>query len=150
MYTIWAVFGGFILHFLLSNYLTVLLKPNYEKPVDTAADLISQNIVPVVRQIRKIYVQTFANSPDPIYQELSRRIIVSGTRRDYAVNYERPVRTCANNKYAVLYPRPKSVEDRSHYSSEAVKGLYHFPGSIANKKWPLQKVFKSSSMNQHE
>ena len=151
MYTIWAVFGGFILHFLLSNYLNVLLRPNYEKPVDTAADLISRDIRPVVRNIRQIYVQIFANSPDPIYQELSRRIIVAGRRREYAVKYERPVRMCVNQNYALLYPpRPKSVEDKAHYSSEEVKGLYHFPGSIANKKWPLKKVYKSSSIRQHE
>ena len=40
VFTIWAVWGGFILHFLLSNYLTVLLRPKYEEPVETAADMI--------------------------------------------------------------------------------------------------------------
>ena len=46
VFTIWAVFGGFILHFLLSNYLTVLLRPSYEEPVETAADLIKRDITP--------------------------------------------------------------------------------------------------------
>ena len=46
VFIIWAVFGGFILHFLLSNYLTVLLRPSYESPVDTAADITERNIVP--------------------------------------------------------------------------------------------------------
>ena len=46
IYLIWAIFGGFISHFLLSNYLSVLLKPSFEKPVDTASDLISRNITP--------------------------------------------------------------------------------------------------------
>ena len=77
VYTIWAVFGGFILHFLLSNYLTVLLRPNYEEPVDTAADLIRRNLVPVVRNNEEIFRQIFANSPDPDYQELSRRLCVA-------------------------------------------------------------------------
>ena len=44
VFTIWAVFGGFILHFLLSNYLTVLLRPRFEKPVESAADLIARDI----------------------------------------------------------------------------------------------------------
>ena len=77
VFTIWAVFGGFILHFLLSNYLTVLLRPNFEKPVDTAADLIRSNLVPVVQKNQKIYRQIFANSPDPDYQELSLRLCVA-------------------------------------------------------------------------
>ena len=38
MYTIWAVFGGFILHFLLSNYLTVLLLPTHAHVVDVPDD----------------------------------------------------------------------------------------------------------------
>ena len=45
VYIIWAVFGGFILNFLLSNFLTVLLKPSYEKPVETAGDLLNRNII---------------------------------------------------------------------------------------------------------
>ena len=48
VFTIWAVFGGFILHFLLSNYLTVLLRPRYEEPVETAADLIKRDITPII------------------------------------------------------------------------------------------------------
>ena len=44
VFTIWAVFGGFILHFLLCNFLTVLLRPRYEKPVETTADVIERNI----------------------------------------------------------------------------------------------------------
>ena len=45
VFTIWAVFGGFILHFLLSNYLTVLLRPSYEEPLETAVDLISRDLI---------------------------------------------------------------------------------------------------------
>ena len=83
VYTIWAVFGGFILHFLLSNYLTVLLRPNFEKPVDTAADLISRNITPEVQPHQKIYIQIFVNSPDLIYQELSQRLLVLKSVKSY-------------------------------------------------------------------
>ena len=43
LYLVWAIFGGFILHFLLSNYLSVFLRPEYEKPVNTAEDMVSQS-----------------------------------------------------------------------------------------------------------
>ena len=43
LYLVWAIFGGFILHFLLSNYLSVFLRPDYEKPVETAEDMVSQS-----------------------------------------------------------------------------------------------------------
>ena len=83
VYTIWAVFGGFILHFLLSRYLIVLIQPNRSKGVDTAADLISRNITVVLPQTEKIYKQIFANSPDPIYQELSRTLYICNSTMQY-------------------------------------------------------------------
>ena len=37
LWLMWAVCGGFfITNFLLSNWLTILLKPVFEEPVDTA------------------------------------------------------------------------------------------------------------------
>ena len=42
---LWCVWGGFILHMLESNYLTMLVKPNYEKPVDSAQDVIDRGII---------------------------------------------------------------------------------------------------------
>ena len=41
---LWCVWGGFLLHILECNYLTVLLKPTYEKPVDTAEDIIEMGL----------------------------------------------------------------------------------------------------------
>ena len=55
VFTIWAVFGGFILHFLLSNYLTVLMTPSYEKPVETAADMVKRDITPFFAPGGKMY-----------------------------------------------------------------------------------------------
>ena len=76
VYTIWAVFGGFILHFLLCNYLTVLLRPRYEEPVDTVEDLIKRNITPFMVPYSENFKQMFAASSDKNYQELSRRLII--------------------------------------------------------------------------
>ena len=70
VFTIWAVFGGFILHFLLSNYLTVLLKPSYEEPVETAADMVKRDIIPFYAPGGEMYLQLFAASEDPNYNEL--------------------------------------------------------------------------------
>ena len=39
-----CVWGGFLLHILECNYLTVLLKPTFEKPVDTAEDIIERGL----------------------------------------------------------------------------------------------------------
>ena len=40
----WCVCGGFLLHMFESNYFTMLMKPTYEKPVDSAEDIISRGL----------------------------------------------------------------------------------------------------------
>ena len=149
VYTIWAVFGGFILHFLLSRYLTVLLKQGYEEPVDTAADLIRRDITPILPRSYTIYVQIFANSPDPIYQELSRKLYICKTRKQY-LDYLGQMKDKGLTNIATMRSQPNcplSNKCPLYYSTEIVKGRYHFPGSITTKKWPLKKVFESSLMN---
>ena len=83
VFTIWAVFGGFILHFLLSNYLTVLLRPSYEEPVETAADLIKRDITPFLFPGTEIYKEFFAASSDPVYQEISKRLVIAKDWDEY-------------------------------------------------------------------
>ena len=72
VFTVWVVFGGFILHFLLSNYLTVLMKPSYEEPVESAADLVKRDIIPFFAPGGEMYLQLFAASEDPNYKELAK------------------------------------------------------------------------------
>ena len=83
VYTIWAVWGGFILHFLLSNYLTVLLRPSYEDSVETAADLIKRDISPFYIPGGEIMIDFFEASTDPVYKELSQRLIIAKDWDDY-------------------------------------------------------------------
>ena len=45
MFIVWSVWGGFILHILLSNYLAVLTKPVYDKPIRNIDDLLGMEYV---------------------------------------------------------------------------------------------------------
>ena len=44
VYLLWCVCGGLLLHMLEANYLTILLKPSYEKPVNTAQDVVDRGL----------------------------------------------------------------------------------------------------------
>ena len=142
IYTIWAVFGGFILHFLLCNYLTVLLTPSYEEPVETAADLIKRDITPFIWPGSEMYKQLFAASPDPIYQEISRRLIIA---KDYD-EYEDMVRqVISTGLFAEIGSEPWCFNSTDEYkdwyrSSETIAGDYPYQIHLTNKKWPLKKV----------
>ena len=142
IYTIWAVCGGFILHFLLCNYLTVLLKPSYEEPVDNTADLIKRDITPFYSPGGEIFKQMFAASTNPNFKEISRRLIIT---KDYDEYQDMVRQVTLTGMFADLGPYPywfNSTEEFKFWyrSSETIPGDYPFMNHLTNKKWPLKKV----------
>ena len=149
VFTIWAVFGGFILHFLLSNYLTVLLRPSYEEYVETTEDLIKRNITPFMPPGREIYKQFFAASPSPIYQEISRRLIIA---KDWDEFEDLVHKVISTGLFADTGSEPVCFNDCTeefkdwYKSSETVPGDYPFSVHLSIKKWPLKKVVYTREM----
>ena len=136
------MWGGFILHFLLSNYLTVLLRPSYEEPVETAADLIKRDITPFYGPGGEIFRQVFAASSDPIYQEISRRLVIA---KDWDEYFDMVRKVTSTGMFADIGGAPwyfNSTEEYKYWyrSSESVAGDNQYVGHLANKKWPLKKV----------
>ena len=143
VYTTWAVFGGFILHFLLSNYLSVLLRPSYEEPVETTADLIDRDIIPFYMPGGEYYRQILAASSDPNYQEVSQRLVVAKDWDEYEDMVRKVISTGLFAEIGT-FPEPWYVpeEDYKYWyrSSETIGGINPYAGHLTNKKWPLQKV----------
>ena len=141
IFTIWAVFGGFILHFLLCNWLTVLLTPSYEEPVETAEDLIKRDITPYLWPGADIFRQFFAASPDPNYQEISRRFVIAKTYDEYN---NMATKVISTGMYADMQTLPW-VDYEEEYqdwyrSTETISGKFPYTVHLSNKKWPLKKV----------
>ena len=140
VFTIWAVFGGFILHFLLSNFLSVLLRPSFEKPVESTEDLLKRNITPILWPGAEIYIQRFKASPDPNYQELSRRVYIAKDLDEYD---DMVVKVNTTGLFAeiVFFPTTWLVPEEHWYrSSEKLSGTFPYYLHLTNKKWPLKKV----------
>ena len=76
LFLIWCVFGGFLLHFFGSFFLESLLKPNYEKSVDTAEDVRDRNLTVVSSPGAESIVEILKNSPSAITRALAERTIV--------------------------------------------------------------------------
>lgn len=147
VFTIWAVFGGFILHFLDCNYVSVLLKPSYEDPVNTPKDLIDRDITPFFGPGREIYRQFFESSPDPYVQEISRRLYIAKDWEDYDEKVKAVISTGKYAEISGLPARPNRPflvpeEDFKDWyrSSEIVEGIVPYGAHITNKKWPLKEV----------
>ena len=136
------MFGGFILHFLLSNYLTVLLRPSYEEPVETAADLIKRNITPFFQPGGETYIDFFAEFSDPVYQEISQRLVVA---KDWDEYDEMVLKVIPTGLFAQVGTTPDTYvvpeeEFKFWYRSSKIPGDNPYSTHTENKKWPLKKV----------
>ena len=143
VFTIWAVFGGFVLHFLLSNYLTVLLRPSYEAPVDTAKELVDRNITPFYFPGGQIWRQFFAAFPDENYNKIAERLVIP---KDYDELDDLLDKVMDTGSYAQMgtVPYPWLVPEEEHIkwyrSKETVNGTNPYIVHLTNKKWPLKEV----------
>ena len=61
---------------LEANYLTILLAPNYEKPIDTAQDILDRGLTVIHSPGSKSYLEGLKNSPAKIDRDLAERTIV--------------------------------------------------------------------------
>ena len=74
---LWCVCGGLLAHMLEANFLTILLKPNYGKPVDTAEDVMNSGLTVINPPGAGAIVEMLKNSPFPITRTLAERTIVA-------------------------------------------------------------------------
>ena len=76
LFLLWCVCGGFLLHFLECNFLSILVKPNYEKPIDTAQDILDRgfNLIAPPRYAASVMNQK--NSPSNMTRKLAEKYII--------------------------------------------------------------------------
>ena len=73
---LWCICGGLLAHMLEANFLTILLKPVYEKFVDTAEDVLDRGFTVIYPPDFEPVVENNKNSPDYITRTLAERTIV--------------------------------------------------------------------------
>ena len=59
-----------------ATYLTILLNPSYEKPVDTAQDVLDRGLTIITAPRAESLVEILKNSPSAVTRELAERTIV--------------------------------------------------------------------------
>ena len=74
---LWCVCGGFLQHFYDSSFLDILLKRNYEDPVDTAQDILDRGLTVIFTPGTESIVEILKNSPSEVTRTLAERTIVA-------------------------------------------------------------------------
>ena len=74
---LWCVCGGFLSHMFEANFLTILLKPSYEKPIDTAEDVMNRGLSVIYSPGTESSLEIRKNSPSNITRTLAERTKVA-------------------------------------------------------------------------
>ena len=65
----WALFGGLFIYAFLANFRTILLMPQYEKPIDSAQDVLDRGMIPFVDNGGEWLRDHLLQSSVPTYQK---------------------------------------------------------------------------------
>ena len=138
----WAMFGGLFIYAFLANFRTMLLKPQYEAPVDSAQDILDRGLIPFVQYGGYLDRDHLLQSPNPAYQKLGAILYVPETFTDFRRLREE---IQGKNSHVFLggdidwaaWLFGKSF----HESKEVIEGKNYFGGDIINKKWSLGEQY---------
>ena len=67
----WCLFGGLLLYFLQCNFLTLLVKPVWDKPVRTISDLLERNMTLMLWPNDGYFIEVMENSDIEKYNKES-------------------------------------------------------------------------------
>ena len=68
---VWGIGGGLLLYFLTCNFLTLLVKPNWDKPIRTIPDLIERDMGLVLPPLSQYFIGLMRDSPVEQYNKES-------------------------------------------------------------------------------
>ena len=132
---------------LEANFLTILLKPSYEKPVDAAQDVIDRGLSIIYTPGSESLLEKYKNSPSNITRALAERTIIC---KDWDECDGKPygndnglipaaVKT-GSSVVEVGFLWPEYLEfGKWHRSKESRGGKNQFASYLLNKKWTLEE-----------
>ena len=117
-----------------------MLKQRFEEPIDSAKQLIKNNITLIEIPGGEYWVQFLANSPIPEYQTLSKSMMIAKDWDEFFDSIEHGIignGTHAKWDFALGYGE-KSLG--RWWRGNLVQGDYPYAGYLSDKKWHLNEA----------
>ena len=130
-------------HILLCNILTVILRPEFEEPLDTAKQLVEQNITLYYPLAFGIWKQFLLKSSIPEYNILGENLIFADDMDHFDNITKHDV--IGAGTHAVMVAALESYElamGRWYRSKDKVAGMNPYSGYLSSKKWHLNEASK--------
>ena len=120
-----------------------MLRPNFEDPLDTAQDLVDNNITLYFTPGGNIWKQFLSLSPITAYNKLSETVYITTGYDEF--DYYSKHNVIGNGTHAYMgsfLPRYILAMGTWYRSKQNIVGKYPYGGYLSNKKWYLNKVGK--------
>ena len=139
--TFWDVLGGFIGYFFLATFLTMLIKPVLEKPIDSVQTIVDRGMVPITMEAGHVWKDFLKSSANPNYPKLAEKIIVPKDYNEWLNNVtERILKDGTSVQLASAIPPKAGLDPADFYKSKDIlEGDNPYGVWIVNKKWPLSE-----------
>ena len=123
---VWGIGGGLLLYFLTCNFLTLLVKPSWEEPIQTISDLLERDMGLILWPYHDYFIRLMRDSPVDQYN-------------DHWVPYWLHCHLC-EVEYDVIAKMETITEDTDFIANKS--GLSNFNISLpwANKKRSKEDV----------
>ena len=117
-----------------------MLNPRFEDPIDSAKQLIENNITLIEKHNGEYWLQLLANSPIPEYQTLSKNAILTKDHNEFNNLLKNGI--FGNGTHAIktsgLSPRRKRLG--RWWRGNLVLGNFPYGGYLSDKKWYLNEA----------
>ena len=140
--------------------LTTILRPNFEEPLDTAKQLVEQNITLYMHSYAESWKVFMLESNNSEYKILGENMIIADDWDHFYNMSEHYVIGAGTHAMMSSYLAPEELEfgeneeinsGRGWYrSKESVSGKYPYGGYLTNKKWHLNEVITKSKIYRHK
>ena len=133
-----TILNFFCSHILLCNILTVILRPNFEEPLDTAKQLVEQNIT--LYDYYEGSKQFLLESSIHEYNILGENMIITDDWDHFKNMTKHDVIGAGTHAQMVglLWPSELAL-GRWHRSKDRVTGDNPYAGYLTSKKWHLNE-----------
>ena len=123
----------------------MLMMSVYEKPVDTAQDVLDRGMIPFTRHTGEIYIEILEQSLNPAHQQLAEIFYLPKSNAEFYKTMEALVFDDAGSK-VYLIPRTHAFigayqpKDLDRYrSKEVLQCMAPWQGWVVNKIFPLKE-----------
>ena len=138
--TLWDVLCGFIGYFFLATFLTMLIKPVMEKPIDSVQDIVDRRIAPITDEGGQFWKDFLNSSANPMYRQLAKITIVPKDPNELVNLMKKRILKDGTSVFISAFIYQDELDPEDFYKSKDIlEGMNPYVVWIVNKKWPLSE-----------